>query len=169
MCVVLYMTKQLFKLTESPQSRSMICEAVLNAPSGDVVIIQEDKNTRSAAANSLYWAWLTDMEKSGHGNTKDDWHFDMKKLFLVRIYERDNIDYAAMIAAIRSVWKNGMRKEAEELHRHIVRETSTTDASVEQFSEYLCEISQYCSNHSIWLRTDDYLIDLAMGNNKAGN
>ena len=155
--------KQLFKLTDSQQSRSMICEAVLNADSGDVVIIQEDKNTRSAAQNSLYWVWISDCEKSGHGNTKDDWHFDMKKLFLVRIYERDNIDYASMIAAIRSVWKNGMRKEAEELHRHIVRETSTTDASVEQFSEYLNEIQRYCGMNGIWLRTDNYLIELAMG------
>ena len=49
--------KQLFKLTDSQQSRSMICEAVLNAPSGYMVEIKPA--TRTLEQNRYHWPILT--------------------------------------------------------------------------------------------------------------
>jgi hypothetical protein len=161
------MDKQVFKLTDSSKTRAVIIEAILNAPVGHVVTVQEAIDIRSAAQHRLYWLWNTDCAKTAinewAGRDKNDWHFDFKKRFLVPIYERDNMNYAMMLAAIRNVWRNGMKQDAETLHKHIVSETSTTDADVKQFTEYLNEISRFCGANGIRLRTDQNLLDLAMG------
>jgi hypothetical protein len=124
---------------------------------------------RSAAQNRLMWMWYTDMEKTTvnewSGRSKEDWHFEMKRRFLVPIFERDDDAYALMLVALRNVYKSGMKQEAEALHKHIVSETSTTDADVKQFTEYLNEIHRFCGMNGIWLRTDQRLFDEAMGVN----
>jgi hypothetical protein len=125
------------------------------------------EDIRSAAQNRLMWMWYTDMEKTTvnewAGRSKEDWHFEMKRRFLVPIFERDDEGYALTLVALRNVYKSGMKKESEALHKHIVNETSTTDADVKQFTEYLNEISRFCGMNGIWLRTDQHLWDSAMG------
>jgi hypothetical protein len=68
-----------------------------------------------------------------------------------------------MLVALRKVHTQGMKAEAGALYKHIVSETSTTDATTAQFTEYLNEISRFCGMNGIWLRTDDRLFAMAMG------
>lgn len=104
----------------------------------EVVIRPVEKN-RSAAQNALYWMWVTIL--SGEtGETKDEVHTRLKKKHLVRIYERDNEGYGKMVAAIRTIHRSGMKTEAGTMAAEIIRLTSTTDATVQQFTEYLNDI-----------------------------
>jgi predicted mannosyl-3-phosphoglycerate phosphatase (HAD superfamily) len=140
-------------------------------PANEEVYVELKKLTkediRSAAQNRLLWTWYTDMSKTTvnewAGRDKEDWHFEMKKRFLVPIFERDNESYALMLVALRKVYMQGMKAEAGALYKHIVAETSTTGATTVQFTEYLNEISRFCGHSGIWLRTDDRLLAMAMG------
>ncbi len=127
------------------------------------------EDVRSAAQNRLLWMWYTDASKTTvneySGWTKEDWHFEMKKRFLVPIFERDDEGYALMLVSLRKVYSQGLKAEAEALFKHIVKETSTTQASAQQFTEYLNEIHRFCGVNGIWLRTDQRLWDLAMNGN----
>lgn len=121
---------------------------------------------RRSAQNRLYWAWITNMSKATvneyAGWSKEDWHFEMKKRFLVPIFERDEPEYALTIETLRTVYRTGMKQESERLHKYVVKETSTTQASVQQFSEYLTEIQRFCGMAGIWLRTDEALMQMAI-------
>jgi hypothetical protein len=103
------------------------------------IIIREHHKDRTIDQNSLYWMWLT-LIAGELGETKDSMHHEYKKKFLVHIFERDDPEYAAMIKAVRDVYKIGMEKEASLLADQIVKLTSTTDANVKQFTEYLNDI-----------------------------
>jgi hypothetical protein len=123
-----------------------------------------DKISRSGAQNSLYWAWLTDMEKTNvnvfAGNDSEWWHKEMKYRYLCPIYIRDDIGYAEMIKVLHDI------KDLDgymQLRDGIIGLTSTTKCSVEQFSEYLGKIEKYCHDRGIMLRTDSRLYSLAMG------
>lgn len=105
------------------------------------VIIREYKKDRTVAMNALYWVWNTYISEKT-GETKDEVHERHKKDYLVRIYERDNPEYAEMIQTIRNLYKDGHKKDAEYLHKQIVKLTSTTDANVSQFCEYLDDIEK---------------------------
>lgn len=123
------------------------------------VRVYEHKETRSVAQNKLMWRWLTHIAGGGEiFSTKEDCHEYYKETFLVHIFERDDPEYAAMIDAVRSVHKAGMKMEAVSLKKKIVKLTSTTDANVSQMTEYLKEIENDCNNRLIELprREDEY-------------
>ena len=103
------------------------------------IIIREYKKNRSLVQNALYWYWITAIAGE-RGETKDYIHFECRKSHLVRIYERDDPDYAKMIKAVREVHRAGMRGEAKDLSDQIVKLTSTTTANIAQFTEYLNDI-----------------------------
>lgn len=132
-----------------------------------LVVVREYKPNRSAAQNRLYWGWLTDCQNTDinehAGNTKEEWAKKFKRLSLSKIYERDSEEYAATMAALREVWHHGLHKESMAMVDHVIRETSTTKASVEQFSEYLNYIEHYCHERGIRLKTDERLYAEAMG------
>lgn len=119
---------------------------------------------RKACQNQLYWAWISDCSKTDNnefaGNSIDEWHYQFKKDYLVRIYERDDKGYAIMMESLRDIYRSGMKSEVEVMRRHIIKETSTSKATVKQFCEYLNEIEKFCHNKGILLRTDsdDYKI-----------
>lgn len=124
----------------------------------------EIKISRSAAANKLYWAWLTDMEKTSvnalAGRTNEDWHKEMKHRYLCPIFIRDYPGYAEMVEVLNDIKDiDGY----EQLRDGIINLTSTTKCSVEQFSEYLGKIEKYCHDRGVLLRTDSNLYQLAMG------
>jgi len=123
-----------------------------------VIEIRDYAEKRRAKQNRLYFAWLTDMQNTQinefAGNEKAWWHDEMKKLFLVPIYVRDNTQYAEMMDAMGYVWNAGMESKHEVLMKGVVRLTSTADANVRQFVEYLNEIQRYCHSCGISLRTD---------------
>lgn len=114
------------------------------------VVIKEQQQDRSLAQNGLLWTWQTIIADEW-GWTKDEVHEHFKKRFLVRIYERDNNDYAAMIQAVRKVYTNGMKTEAKVMEKEIVRLTSTTTADVKQFTEYLNDIEKEMASKGVSL------------------
>jgi len=81
----------------------------------------------------------------------------------VKIFERDDEGYSEMVDAIRSVYKNGMKAEAHALHDKIVELTSTTQANVHQFHEYLEDIERECAEQQIVLPHPDDLYFSAFG------
>lgn len=105
------------------------------------VVVMEHKKDRSILQNSLYWLWNTVISNE-LGMTKEEVHDDFKGRMLVRIYERDDDGYAAMIQSVRKVHSEGFRKEAKALSDHIIKLTSTTNATVKQFTEYLNDIER---------------------------
>ena len=128
---------------------------------------KEAKISRSAAQNSLLWAFYSDMEKTSvnefSGRESHEWHRDMKHRFLCPIFIRDDPSYSEMIKVLHDC------KDLDgylELRDGIINLTSTTKCTVEQFSEYLGKIEKYCHARGIKLRTDEgSLYELAMGKN----
>jgi hypothetical protein len=119
------------------------CEVIRSLPlePRHEVVIQEIKKDRTGAQNSLMWLWIT-IIAGELGETKDEIHLRLKKKFLVPIYERDDLGYAGMIAAVRTVHSAGMKSEAASLAAQILELTSTTKASSDQFTEYLNDIDR---------------------------
>lgn len=108
------------------------------------------KETRGLLQNSLYWVWMTEYGKEyGLSKRESDEYF--KEKFLIHIYERDKIEYQETLNTIRKVWKEGLKKEAEELRRKYIALTSTRDANTKQMAEYLTDIDIDCSKHGLIL------------------
>lgn len=126
------------------------------------VIIREYNKDRTLDQNSLYWYWLTHIAEK-RGETKDALHFYYKEKFLVNIFERDDKEYAAMIQTIRNIWKQGGKQDAELLHKNIVRLTSTTDANLKQFKEYLTDIEHDSISKGLPLPHKEDIYYSAMG------
>lgn len=138
------------------------------ADNDEVWITVKDKLNRTAAQNSLMWDIYTHMQNTTvnecAGKTKDEWHYEMKKKYLVNIYERDDpLGYGSMIESIRQLYKVGLKDRAVKLHQGIVKITSTTTASTTQFTEYLNSIMQYCNEKGIYYRLRDDIFNIAMG------
>lgn len=167
-CVMLY--DRLAPATEADArdlealTRGQVYKLVITQPRG-VNSDNPSDEERSDAQNRLYWAWLHDMEKTKvneyAGNDDEWWHTHFKERFLVRIYERDNQGFAELMGAIRRLKELGEEARARLMFDFVVAETSTTKASVHQFSEYLGRIERYCQQRGIWLRTDAKLLELA--------
>lgn len=105
------------------------------------VIVREHKKDRSVSQNSLMWLWITIISDE-LGWAKEEVHEDLKRRLLVPIYERDDPGFAAMIQAVRKVHTEGFKADAKAMSAQIVRMTSTTGATVKQFTEYLKEIER---------------------------
>lgn len=139
----------------------------LSAEQDWVVYITEGAQGRSLAQNALYWGWLDDFVKTDvndyAGHDKDHWHREFKDSFLSRIFERDDPQYALTMRTIRQVYREQLQDEALVLRKAVVDMTSTRDASVKQFAEYLTEIERHAAMAGIALRTDAKLYAVAMG------
>lgn len=106
-----------------------------------VVSISPECKKRSVAQNSLYWKWLSVIEKKT-GNDKDQLHFEFKKKFLIKILKRDDKEYAEMCLAL-SVLKQSESEQFRAIADGVIRETSTTRMDTKQFTEYLQQIEAY--------------------------
>lgn len=131
-------------------------------------VIREVNKGRSAAQNSLYWRWMGELEaqtKDNLGWTKDDFHTEYKRKFLVNIYSADtehHPEFADMIESVREVYR-GDKKLGQQLFNHILRETSTTAATVENFTEYLNYIEIDAGQHGWRLSRPEDLYRSAVG------
>ena len=105
------------------------------------VVVRGHKKDRSVSQNSLMWLWIT-IVSDELGWTKEEVHEDLKRRLLVPIYERDDTGFAAMIKAVRKVHTEGFKADAKAMSAQIIRMTSTTGATVKQFTEYLKEIER---------------------------
>ena len=154
---------------DSPDSKIKAIKAVseLNDETSYVLEIKEHKKNRSVAANRLYWLWLTDLERTSNheyqGHHQEWWHDFFKREKLSKIFERDSDRYAQTLASIREVYRHGLHTQALNMHDFVIAETSTTDANVEQFAEYLTFIERWAHERGLSLRTDSEIYREAMG------
>tara|TARA_R110002012_G_scaffold236593_1_gene410335 strand:- start:402 stop:824 length:423 start_codon:yes stop_codon:yes gene_type:complete len=103
-------------------------------PDADIatVYIEKGKPKRSTAQNKLYWTWIG-IIASELGYTKDEMHIILGDRFLKKI---------------EVVTKKG---------KEIAQIPSTTQLTVDEFIDYLCEIEMLCDEWDITLpRNDDY-------------
>lgn len=122
-----------------------------------VVRIDQKQEDRSKAQNRLYWMWMNQWSKH-QGTDKDTEHLFFKKQFLARIYYRDDVgQYRKTFAAVRALKeeKNPMYQAVADGLNELI---TTTDASVEQFTEYLNDIHAFCLKHGKHLSTPDDLM-----------
>lgn len=140
--------------TEEIRMRALVAIESLPLEQVHEVLIRPYHKDRSAAQNSLYWKWMT-IIGADLGESKDEVHENFKDKWLVSLYERDDPDYAEMIQSLRSVWQQGMKKEALDLRKRIVALTSTTTATVAQMSEYMQEIENFAVTLGIKLPCPD--------------
>lgn len=124
-----------------------------------VVRIDQKQEDRSKAQNRLYWLWLSQWSKR-QGTDKDTEHLFFKKQFLARIYHRDDVgQYRKTFAAVK-VLKDQKHPMYQQVADGLNELITTTDASVEQFTEYLNDIHAFCLKHGKYLSTPDDLMYL---------
>lgn len=121
-----------------------------------VVEIKPEAKDRSKAQNRLYWKFLTQWAKH-QGTDKDAEHLFFKKKFLAVIFYRDDVgQYRNTFDAVKVLKKQNhpmYQQVADGLNELI----TTTDASVEQFTEYLNDIHAFCLKQGCYLETPDNL------------
>ena len=121
------------------------------------VVIDQKQEDRSKAQNRLYWLWMAQWSKR-QGTDKDTEHLFFKKQFLARIYHRDDVgQYRKTFAAVK-VLKDQKHPMYQQVADGLNELITTTDASVEQFTEYLNDIHAFCNKHGCWLSTPDDLM-----------
>ena len=121
-----------------------------------VIRIDQKQEDRSKAQNRLYWKWLSQWAKH-QGTDKDSEHLFFKKQFLARIYHRDDVgQYRKTFAAVK-VLKDQKHPMYQQVADGLNELISTTDASVDQFTEYLNDIHGWCNKHGCYLMTPDDL------------
>ena len=124
-----------------------------------VVEIKPEAKDRSKAQNRLYWKFLTQLAKH-QGTDKDAEHLFFKKQFLARIYHRDDVgQYRKTFAAVK-VLKEQKHPMYQQVADGLNELITTTDASVDQFTEYLNDIHAFCNKQGCWLSTPDDLMYL---------
>lgn len=122
-----------------------------------VIRIDQKQEDRSKAQNRLYWKWLSQWAKH-QGTDKDSEHLFFKKQFLARIYHRDDVgQYRKTFAAVK-VLKDQKHPMYQQVADGLNELISTTDASVDQFTEYLNDIHAFCLKHGKYLSTPDDLM-----------
>ncbi|AXQ21817.1 hypothetical protein BEN71_10330 [Acinetobacter wuhouensis] len=124
-----------------------------------VVRIDQKQEDRSKAQNRLYWLWVSQWAKH-QGTDKDTEHLFFKKQFLARIYHRDDVgQYRKTFAAVK-VLKDQKHPQYQQVADGLNELISTTDATIDQFTEYLNDIHAFCNKHGCWLNTPDDLMYL---------
>jgi len=124
-----------------PSVLKTISEKVADGSECAIKIVEKDK-ARSALQNGLYWHWVTRISQY-QGEEKEQVHAGLKALFLMRIYERDDpLGFGEMMLSLRLAYKQD-NDVGGKLHRHVVKLTSTTKATVKQMQEYLTEVERY--------------------------
>ena len=94
------------------------------------------------------------------GTDKDAEHLFFKKQFLARIYHRDDVgQYRKTFASVKAL-KVKCPEEYQAVADGLNELITTTDASVEQFTEYLNDIHAFCLKHGKYLSTPDDLMYL---------
>ena len=141
----------------------------------ELIAFPADKITdsiRRACQNRLMWKWLHAMEKTEveehKGTIAEDWLTFFKEKCLAKIYERDDHSYATMIESLRELYKHDQRL-AMDLRNGVIALTSTTTASVKQFSELLVYIDRFCAAKGIHLPADPGLEKIAINETRRVN
>lgn len=119
------------------------------------VVIQPESKKRSLAQNRIYWAWITQWSNKQGWDEEYSHHF-FKYKFLVRIFYKDDAKYAEMCDAVKAL-KDIEHESYRNIAAHVIKQTSTTDASVQQMKNYLDQIERYCYAKDFMLTVPDQL------------
>lgn len=156
-----------------------ISKAIVNKLKGDIFKCDITKSKaetiddiRSAAQNRLLHLWHEDQSKTTvneyAGNTAADWKDIMKFEILFDMYVNHNINGFAdvIIPMTKNYTSDQMRVVKWELIKAKGNDGSaawikTKDLTIEQFTAYLREVERWCHWRGIWLRTDNYLLEMA--------
>ncbi len=122
-----------------------------------VVRVDQKEDDRSKAQNRLYWKWLTQWAKH-QGSDKDTEHLFFKRKFLSVIFYRDDVgQYRNTFDAVKV-----LKQQKHTMYQYVASGLneliSTTDASVQQFTEYLNDIHAFCNKQGCWLETPEDLM-----------
>lgn len=120
-----------------------------------VVRIDQKQDDRSKAQNRLYWRWVSIWAKH-QGTSKDYEHLFFKRTLLARIFNRDDVEYRKTYASVKQLKIEG-HPLYQQLADSVTMLTSTTDATTEQFIEYLNDIHDFCLKNGKYLDTPDDL------------
>ena len=121
------------------------------------VTVSTEGQGRSIKQHRLLWLWNTEL--GNHmGLRKDEVHELLKRKFAIRIFTRDDQDYAEMNAAAQTVRKQSI-ENYEALAKQITKLTSTTDFKMGQMSEYLSDIEHYAAEVGATLTFPEDLMD----------
>lgn len=121
-----------------------------------VVRVGQKQDDRSTAQNRLYWMWLSQWSKH-QGSNKDTEHLFFKRQILSVIYFRDDVgQYRNTFNAVKAL-KDQKHPLYNQVAAGLNELISTTDASVQQFTEYLNDIHAFCNKHGCWLETPEDL------------
>ncbi len=153
------MKKQSFRLIDGQVASNCFAaieQAVadsLNTPHKVIVTIGiDDDRARSLAQNSLYWKWLHELETQT-GQDDEWWHCYFKRLFLARIYARDDGEFAKMAESIKRC-KGVINDDLyESIAMNVIKNISTTKANTKQFAEYLTKIELWAVANGLRLTT----------------
>lgn len=110
------------------------------------ITIRPGGRVRSIEQNRLLWKWNAEIGEQHLGYTAEEIHEEFKKMFLVRIFYRDDDEYAALGELVRD-GKNHMCYEVA--RKQLIRMTSTTKCSTKQMAEYLGKIKQFALSNDI--------------------
>lgn len=117
------------------------------------VKIEPARRNRTAAQHGLYFHWVGCVANSV-GDDKDAMHGQLKAMFLLPIFCRDDEDFAALYATVIDAVRRDA-PNADGAIRSLRRETSITKASKDQMREYLDEIKRMCAAQNIHLTVPD--------------
>lgn len=121
-----------------------------------VTIGIDDDKARSLAQNSLYWKWLHELETQT-GQNDEWWHGYFKRLFLSRIYARDDGEFAKMAESIAQCKGLLDDEHYENMAMSVIKHISTTKANTKQFAEYLTKIEYWAVANGLTLTTPQEL------------
>ena len=82
------------------------------------VVFRKPRSPRTNQMNRYYWALMNILARSSQDRNKDEWHEDLKAKFLI-----------------------------ENLHTALPRVRSTTDLSIQEFSEYIQNIKRLVAEY----------------------
>lgn len=129
----------------------------LNTPNKVIVTIGvDDDKARSKAQNRLYWRWLHELEQQT-GQDGEWYHLDFKRRFLARIYARDDGDFAEMAQSIKRCKGVINDNLYENIAMSVIKNITTTTATVKQFAEYLTKIEYWAVANGLTLTTPQEL------------
>lgn len=147
-------TQQCFRLTDNVVLANCVQYLLATHEQSDkplIVRISTQDEKRSLAQNRIYWKWCT-QAANAWGDDKESVHFDFKRRFLLRIFYRDDSEYAQMCDALRALEKADIGRY-KAIAPEVIKLTSTTKATTKQMTEYLDDIYRFCYVQGLLLET----------------
>lgn len=136
------MKQRIIVSTEPLRKRAALLCSQIPLDESHVVIIAPHVETRSELQKRYYFH-IVGIMADHFGYTKNALHVEMKKLFLLPIFVRDD---KAMELLVR-----GVIKEGEDALQKLAEIISINQASVKQMSEYITELKRHAAEYDIRL------------------